>query len=263
MAVMVFIRELSFKLNKVLDSKLERLLSALYNLHGESKSEFLKKEAVYTLRTLSKYSSDVKLLYYILMMPEQMFTKYKLPNAYCLNFILQKEHLNVTVFEEELLEVLVKTASELFADAHQTLNDLGEEIVVNLFKRFMDRKKADVFLKMVRVNVSKKRSDQILKFLKLNFENLEEIVQLGQKIQALDIPDAFDDRGKVFRTSGQRFLAPHSAPQLNADQSGKNPRTRDEKSFSQQKRETLQSHGKRNHKLQEDLMQAIHQLINT
>ena len=159
MAILIFLRELSFRVNKVLDSKLEPILGFLYTLHSKSNNAALRKETVYTLRTISKYSSDIKMLYYILMMPDQMFTKFKEPNAYCLNFILQKQNLNITVLEDELVEKLVKVAGELFSDANKVVNDLGEEIIVNLFKRYMDRRKADNFLKMVKILLNKKRAE--------------------------------------------------------------------------------------------------------
>lgn len=273
MSVLVFIRELSFRVKKVLDNKLEDILSAVFSLLTNTKNESLRKESIYTLRTVAKYSSDVRMLYFILMMPLQMFTKYKIPNSYCINFIMQKEHLNICVLEEELLEMLVKVSSELFADAHQVVNDLGEEIVVNIFKRFMDRKKADVYLKMVKVHVSKKRAEQILKFLKLNFENIEDIVMLGGKIQSLEVGDAFDDRANIFRASGQMFISQKSVGReesggLKEEASGdkkrgfqKEGKGKEGGMVDRQQGEKMKD--KRNHRLQDDLMSAIHQLINT
>lgn len=196
MTSLVFIRELSYHFKKVLDGKLETLLGALYSLHSKTANKSLRQEALYTLRTLSKYSSDLKFMYYILMMPEQMFSKYRLANSYCLSFILSKENLNILVLEEELLEKLTRLAADLFSDAHQKIQDLGEEIEVSIFQRFIDRKKADIYLKMIKIQLKPKKAEQILRFLKLNFENIEEIVSLAQKMRDLDVED-FRARGKT------------------------------------------------------------------
>jgi hypothetical protein len=276
MTILVFIRELSFKLTKVLDNQLEVILSAIYALMTNTKNKALRKECVYTLRTLAKYSSDVKLMYFIVLMPPQMFTKFKLANTYCLSFILQKENLNILVFEETLLTSLIKIASELFADAHKTINDLGEGIVVDLFKRFMDRKKADVFLKLVRTNVSQKRADQILKFLRLNFDNIEEIVEISRKMQAVekDIPKPASDS---FRMTGQGVgvFGRNALSSLGGDRSvlgagmeegeAVHSKSRDPTRRALSNRPAPPSLGlpKRNHQLQDELMDQIQQLLSS
>lgn len=269
MAILVFIRELSFRLTKVLDQQLEVILSAIYALMTNTKNASLKKEAVYTLRTLSKYSSDIKMLYFITLMPEQMFTKFKLANTYCISFILQKENLNILVFEESLLISLIKIAAELFADAHQTINDLGEGIVVDLFKRFMERKKADVFLKMLRAHVSPKRADQILKFLRLNFDNIEEIVEISRKLQTFESDNMnrpvssnnlFSRNGVTSLDSGGGMIQRFQQQDDIGDNIPKNlPKTSMKMNTSREERPIAG----RNHDLQDRLINEIHQLLSS
>lgn len=276
MTILVFIRELSFKLTKVLDNQLEVILSAIYALMTNTKNKALRKECIYTLRTLAKYSSDVKLLFFIVLMPPQMFTKFKLANTYCLSFILQKENLNILVFEETLLISLIKIASELFADAHKTINDLGEGIVVDLFKRFMDRKKADVFLKLVRSNVSQKRADQILKFLRLNFDNIEEIVEMSRKMQTVEanIPKPATES---FRLTGQGVgvFGRNAMSSLGNDRSVIGAGLEESERVHSKSREPSRRATstrvappgpglpKRNHQLQDELMDQIQQLLSS
>lgn len=275
MTILVFIRELSFKLTKVLDNQLEVILSAIYALMTNTKNKALRKECVYTLRTLAKYSSDIKLLYFIVLMPPQMFTKFKLANTYCLSFILQKENLNILVFEESLLISLIKIASDLFADAHKTINDLGEGIVVDMFKRFIDRKKADYFLHMLRTNVSQKRAEQILRFLRLNFENIEELVQVSKKMQAVELEVAKSNADQ-FRTTGHSVFGRNGLNFLGNDKSAF--ATADDAESSRVKSKDITSRRvasqrpapppehiipKRNHNLQDQLMDQIHQLLST
>jgi len=263
MSILVFIRELSFRLNKVLDSKLEPLLGALYNLHWKTNNEALRKETVYTLRTLAKYSSDIKFLYYITLMPEQMFTKFKLCNAYCMNFILQKENLNILVLEEDLLIALIKLSSELFADAHKVINDLGEEIVVNLFKRFMERKKADSYLKLIKIHINKKRAEQLLRFLKLNFENIEEIVKVSEQMQAYDLDEVLAEKNLLVPSASKGSVFGRNAMALLEDASDiASVKSTKKKVAKKPPAESMKALGKRDHNMQEMLMQEINQLIS-
>lgn len=263
MSILVFIRELSFRLTKVLDSQLETIMTAIYALMTNTKNKALRKEAIYTLRTLSKYSSDIKMLYFITLMPKQMFTKFKLANTYCISFILQKDNLNILVFEESLLVSLVKIAAELFADAHQTINDLGEGILVDLFKRFVDRKKAEVCLQMLRDNVSKKRAEQILKFLRLHFEDIEEIIKVSRGMQAVEAE-------AVGRPISGSLFGRNAMTSLDVGGTVLD-KYRDEKPMSEiaprihRKRNIMEKDSapisRRDHELQEKLMDEIHQLL--
>lgn len=186
MAILVFIRELSYRLTKVLDSHLETIMAAVYALMTNTKNKALHKESVYTLRTLAKYSSDVKMLYFVSSMPQQMFDKFKLSNAYIMSFILSKANMNILTFDDSMIRSIVKLSSSMFADSHTTISDLGEGMIVDLFKRFVDRRKADACLTIIRDTVSKRLADQLIKHLKLHFDDIDDMIKVSKHMQAID-----------------------------------------------------------------------------
>lgn len=169
MTILVFLRDLSYRVMKVLDANLEPILGGLFSLIANTQNAALEKEAIYTLRTLSKYSSDVKMLYYLGLMPDQMFIKYKLGCAYCVNNIMAKDGLNLISLGEGVLETLVERICDMFGDADQKIQELGEEALSNIWKRMAQRGRGGELLEIIKRKSSKKRGEQIAKFLKLNF----------------------------------------------------------------------------------------------
>lgn len=169
MTILVFLRDLSYRVMKVLDANLEPILGGLFSLIANTQNGALEKEAIYTLRTLSKYSSDVKMLYYLGLMPDQMFIKYKLGCAYCINNVMSKEGLNLISLGEGVLETLVERICDMFADADQRIQDLGEEALSNVWRRMAQRGRGGELLEIIKRKSSKKRGEQIARFLKLNF----------------------------------------------------------------------------------------------
>src|SRR3990167_1183133 len=198
MTILVFIRDLSYRVMKVLDSNLEPILGGLFSLIANTANKALEKEAIYTLKTLAKYSSDVKMLYYLGLMPDQMYTKYKFGCAHCINNIMAKDGLNLISLGEGVLETLVERICDMFGDADQRIQDLGEESLSNVWRRMAQRGRGGELLEIVKRKSSKKRGEQIARFLKLNFP---EVTPAADEV-------LFRDTGQsVFAKVGMKAMA--------------------------------------------------------
>lgn len=68
---------LSYTYKKVLAPEMPTILSTLFTLYKKTESRQIRKTTYTTIKVLSKYSGDLKILAYLLMMPREMRERYK------------------------------------------------------------------------------------------------------------------------------------------------------------------------------------------
>jgi hypothetical protein len=94
-------REISFLVKRVLDIYIELLFGNLYSGYLESRDESLRDEFTFTIKTLCKYSSDLKVLSYLGLFPSVIFQKFKKPIAISIAQVLEANEIDVHKFDEE------------------------------------------------------------------------------------------------------------------------------------------------------------------
>lgn len=258
---LVMLREISFNLKKVLDNKLQKLLSTLFTLYVKTENEDIKRQTEYTLRTLSKYSSDIKMLHYIILMPKTMFTRYKGIVTICIKFLTKNTHLNILIFEEKSLAKLIQICARLYDDKSEKISQLGEEIVCNTFLRFKDKFKASYFLTILEEFVDEELAHKVIKLLKLNFDDIEGLIKNNFEVEKVEKAKEFEKlqeeremEENVFRRSGSSILLGRGAV-------GMKERKRKQDFLQMGNQQSRNYGGKRNFELQDKLMNEIENLL--
>ena len=78
LAVLQYLSNLAYTYKKVVAPHLPTILSTLFTLYKKTESKQIRKTTYTTIKVLSKYSGDLKILAYLLMMPREMRERYKL-----------------------------------------------------------------------------------------------------------------------------------------------------------------------------------------
>lgn len=77
-AILQYLSNLAYTYKKVLAPELPTILSTLFTLYKKTDNRQIRKTTYTTIKVLSKYSGDLKILAYLLMMPKEMRERYKI-----------------------------------------------------------------------------------------------------------------------------------------------------------------------------------------
>ena len=171
-AVLALISYLSFTYKRVMTAHLSALLSTLFTLFNKTSEADIRQRTLRTLKTLSKYSGDVKFMAYILLMPAEMRTRYKRICCKMLDCMVartpisapgdqagqkqavrfpdgvperDKSNLNIFVLEDQMIGRLIKYAAEWFGDVADDIRQSAESLICGIWERFRDHKRSTIF----------------------------------------------------------------------------------------------------------------------
>ena len=210
---LIFLSELSFYLQKVLDNKLETLLASLFHLYERITNDDIKYRVIKVLKTLSKYSTDIKQLHYIILMPLEMFIRHKTAAVNCMCLILQKD-VNIFMFEDEELIKLMQLVCAIFEGAELKISEMGEEILCLFFDKFKKTGRLQKFFYWLQIHLKETTTERVRRILNTNFKELNQMinddrivrVSFDESLKKTERP--FPENDKIFHLNSQNVIKP-------------------------------------------------------
>lgn len=142
------------------------------------------------LKTLAKFSTDIKLLHYIILMPMEMFIRHRKASTSCMYQIMKKD-INIFMFEDDELIKLLQLICNIFDCPEVALAAIGEDVLCFYFEKFRKAGKIQTLFYWNQIHLKIESAEKVRRFLGMNYPDLDRMIQDDKIVKV-----RFDEGGK-------------------------------------------------------------------